>query len=91
MKDVIAFNKNITLTEILNEVKDVENLDGQRFAKEHSGSVSGGFSGSINVSVVNLKSAKACWNVLLKDNSSNENCPFSHNRNVIMQTSLDMV
>ena len=82
MKDVIAFNKTITLLEIVDEAKDVENLDGKRFAAEHSGTMTG----RVNAVVGNhfVKSKKACWKVLLSGQCDNANCQFSHDRNTIM-------
>ena len=89
MKNIIAFNKQITLDEIVTEAKDVENLDGIRFATEHGGTSSTNMVGRINLAPA-IKSKKACWNVLLNGTCSNQNCQFSHNRDVIMQASLDM-
>ena len=85
MKDVLAFNKRITLEEIVAEAKDVENLDGISFTNEHTGSQ--------HVAKVNFSPAtkkKACWKILLNGMCDTPNCPFSHEKRVIMQASLDM-
>ena len=85
MKEVTQHDKDISLEKLYQQAKNVEDLDGKNFAREHSPN------GARVNAVIDGQRKKVCYNVMNTGHCGRQNCPFSHDRAEIMQAALNIV